>query len=77
MEFGICNLSLIPLRINPNHDSEMISQLFYGETFSIIDSKNDWFKISLSWDGYKGWINKKQLKKIGEVDFEKLYKERK
>ena len=72
MEFGICNLSLIPLRINPNHDSEMISQLFYGETFSIIDSKNDWFKISLSWDGYKGWINKKQLKKIGEVDFEKL-----
>ena len=33
--FAICNLSSIPLRIEPNDRSEIVSQVLFGEHFEI------------------------------------------
>jgi hypothetical protein len=30
MQYGICNLSIIPLRIEPNDTTEMVSQVLFG-----------------------------------------------
>ena len=59
--FGICQLTLIPIRKEPAEPSEMVSQLLYGETFEIIGSKGSWSHIRTHFDDYKGWITTKML----------------
>ncbi|MFN6091088.1 MAG: SH3 domain-containing protein, partial [Bacteroidota bacterium] len=45
MAYGICNLSIVPIRTEPAHRSEQASQLLFGETFTITDQQNEWVKI--------------------------------
>ena len=73
--FGICNLSNIPLRIEPNDRSEIVSQVLFGEHFSIIEQVAKWSKIKLQYDDYEGWIDNKQFKNITEDQFEMLSKD--
>ena len=47
MRFGICNLSIVPIRSESSDKSEQISQIIYGEVFSILEEKTKWSKISL------------------------------
>lgn len=66
MHYGICNLSIIPLRIEPNDTSEMVSQLLFGEHFKILEIRKNWSKIRVSFDNYEGWIDNKQYEEISE-----------
>ena len=68
--FGICNLSLIPLRVEPRDTSEMASQVLFGEIFEILDQKKQWTKIKLNFDNYEGWIDTKQFQEISKEHFE-------
>lgn len=38
----------------------MVSQLLFGETYTILDEVEEWIYISCSFDSYRGWISKKQ-----------------
>jgi gamma-D-glutamyl-L-lysine dipeptidyl-peptidase len=69
MLYGICNLSVIPLRIDPNNSSEMISQLLFGEHFKIIEQRKNWSKIRLAFDNYEGWVDNKQFEQITEETY--------
>ena len=43
---GISNSAYIPLRKEASHDSEMISQLLFGEIFDIIEGKpSSWTRV--------------------------------
>ena len=66
MHYGICNLSIVPLRIEPNDSSEMISQLLFGEHFKILEIRKKWSKIRVTFDNYEGWIDNKQFEEITE-----------
>ena len=46
------------LRRKNKNDSEIVSQILYGEKFKIIKKTNRWFKIKNSYDGYIGYIKK-------------------
>jgi len=72
MEYGICNLSVIPLREKASHKSEMVTQLLFGETYSIIQNYNDWLQIKCDHDQYYGWINRKQHTDISSIQHDKL-----
>lgn len=72
MSYGICNLSIIPLRAEPDDKSEMVSQLLFGEHFIITETKKNWNKIQLAFDGYEGWIDAKQFVLINKSDYQKL-----
>ncbi len=74
MKFGICNLSVIPLRLNPSDTSEMVSQVLFGEHFTILERQKYWSRISLAFDNYEGWIDNKQYETIKENVFFKLNK---
>ena len=69
MRYGICNLSIVPLRIEPNDSSEMVSQLLFGEHFKIIEKRKKWSKIRIAFDNYEGWIDYKQYEEITEDTF--------
>lgn len=57
MQYGICNLTLVPMRAEPSHKSEMINQMLFGEIYTVNESYNTWYNISLQHDGYNGWIS--------------------
>lgn len=60
LTYGICHSSLAPLRAEPSHSSEMVSQILFGERFSIKhfdDASHRWVFIENAWDSYTGWIN--------------------
>jgi len=61
MKYGICHLSIVPMRANPEDSAELVSQLLYGEIFKIIESRKKWIKIRCSTDDYSGWIDRKQF----------------
>ncbi|MBD3749642.1 MAG: C40 family peptidase [Sphingobacteriales bacterium] len=63
---GICQLSVIPIRANPEHRSEMVSQLIFGDTFEILAQENQWLKIKNRDDDYEGWVNESQVSEINE-----------
>jgi gamma-D-glutamyl-L-lysine dipeptidyl-peptidase len=63
---GINNFTIIPIRKEPSDTSEMVSQIIFGETFEILEVYENWALIELHYDGYRGWIDKKQIKYIDE-----------
>ena len=61
MEYGICNLAIVPLRAGATHRSEMVSQVLFGETFEVLERAGEWARVITSFDGYEGWINHLQF----------------
>lgn len=70
MQYGICNLSIIPLKSEPSDSSEMISQVLYGEVFKILDKNSKWSRIRLEFDSFEGWVDTKQYLEIEEKTFQ-------
>jgi hypothetical protein len=73
--FGICNLANIPLRIEPSDRSELVSQVLFGEHFTVLEKNQKWSKIHLFFDDYEGWVDNKQFAEITEEQFEQLSKD--
>jgi gamma-D-glutamyl-L-lysine dipeptidyl-peptidase len=70
--YGICNLAIIPLRIDPSDKSEIVSQVLFGEQFEVLEIQKQWSKIKLTFDAYEGWIDSKQFQKISESEYNNL-----
>jgi hypothetical protein len=64
MQYGICNLSIVPLRFEATDTSELVSQVLYGDFFKVIEHRKSWSKIRLAFDKYEGWIDNKQYLEI-------------
>lgn len=75
MQYGICNLSIVPLRNEPMDTSELVSQVLYGDLFKILEQRKNWSKIRLAFDKYEGWIDNKQLLEITEEQYAHLQEE--
>ncbi|MBU2949278.1 C40 family peptidase [Tamlana agarivorans] len=75
MQYGICNLSIVPLRNEPSDPSELVSQVLYGEIFKIIEQRKKWSKIRLAFDSYEGWIDNKQYIEISEENYKTIDRE--
>ena len=69
MQYGICNLSIVPLRKESSNSSELLSQVLYGEVFKVLEQQKKWSKIRLAFDNYEGWIDNIQYKEISEEQF--------
>ncbi len=74
MKYAACQVSIAPLRAQPSDKSEMVSQLLFGETVEIQESKDSWRMVVCAWDGYTGWVDVKQLKILTPSEFD-LYAE--
>ena len=72
MNYGLCNLNIVPLRIEDSDCSEMVSQVLYGDLFEVLELSEQWCKVRLVDDQYEGWIDSKQYKKISPSEFQEL-----
>lgn len=69
MPYGICHLSVIPVRAQADNSSEMLTQLLYGEHFKIIESRKYWSKVRIVNDLSEGWVEKQQFLPIDKAQF--------
>ncbi len=65
MDLFICTNVFIPLRAAPSHRSEMVSQIIFGERFSIIENSGTWIRVETLFDSYTAWIDSSQGGYIG------------
>jgi hypothetical protein len=72
MEYGICNLAVVPLRAEPSDRSEMVSQVLFGEAFEILEWKDKWVQIITALDSYTGWIDRLQVVMLGHLAYKRL-----
>lgn len=72
MNYGVCNISIVPLRAQTSDTSEMVSQVLYGEHFKILEIRKKWSRIRLSFDKYEGWIDNKQYIEISKNEYDQL-----
>lgn len=76
MNFAFCHLSVVPLRSSPSNKSEQLSQLLFGETVELLETKGlQWSKVRCTWDNCIGWALSKQLTPI-TINESKLFEER-
>ena len=66
--YGICTNTLIAIRKEPSEQTEMVTQLLFGETYSIIETQEKWVKITSLIDNYEGWIDAKLVTKVSETE---------
>ncbi|MDB2606251.1 C40 family peptidase [Zobellia sp.] len=66
MQYGICPLSIVPVRLNTDETSEMVSQLVYGEHFKVLERRKAWSRIRVAFDKFEGWVSNHQMTLISE-----------
>lgn len=74
MEYGICHLSIVPVRFLPDDKGEMVTQLLYGEHVKILERRKAWSRIRISFDGSEGWISNIQITVIDKEGFDHIEK---
>jgi len=57
------NFSVINLHKRPSVKSEIVTQMIYGDSFSISKKSKKWLKIKIKEDNYKGYIRNKKYSK--------------
>lgn len=48
----------VPIMREPDHSSQMVSQLLFGEEFNLLERSSNWLSVSLDFDGTEGWVMK-------------------
>ena len=71
---GICRLGVVPVRVSSSDQSEMVSQLIFGDHYTInkISEDGKWINITIEFDQYEGWIDAKQHTEISDAYFNHL-----
>ena len=72
MQYGICNLGIVPMRFEPSDKSELVSQVLYGEIFKVLERRKKWSRIRIAYDKYEGWIDNKQYFEISEEQYKSI-----
>lgn len=61
MRFVASIVAVCPLRKEPDHRSEMTSQLLLGEFAEMLEEQKEFVQIKCLYDGYIGWCQRVQL----------------
>ena len=73
MKNNFFNKPVENIYLKPFSNSEITSQIIYGEKFKILSKKKGWLKIKTQYDNYTGYIKKdKFLRKFRPTN--KVYK---
>lgn len=74
LEFGVCRLSVVPVRGEPSDRSEQVTQLLFGDHYQVLEwhKEKKWCRISIHFDQYEGWIDAKQHHAINQDYFDYL-----
>ena len=61
MKNKFLNISVTNIYSKPSLNSEVTSQILYGEKFKVLSKKRNWVKIKTSFDNYIGFIKENKF----------------
>lgn len=64
MSYGICLLNAVPGRSEPRSTSELVTQILFGQLYTLCATEKDWHQVELQRDQYKCWIHQSQHQSI-------------
>lgn len=72
LTYAFCHVSQAPVRSEPSHKAEMVTELLFGERVEILEiNDKDWAKVRVEWDGYEGWCKFGQLYVVPYKEYKK------
>lgn len=72
MKFGFTKWSIVPVRAESREQSEMVTQLLFGDIFTVLKERKNWIYIQIEADQYEGWIDEKLFFEISADLFEQI-----
>ncbi len=76
LEYGVCRLSVVPIRSDPKHAAEQVTQLLFGDHYEVLEMTPDrhWANIRIYADQSEGWMDGRQHHAISEEYFQQINK---
>ena len=74
MQFGICALSIVPVKLDADDAAEVVSQLLYGEHYKILEARKSWSRIRSAFDKSEGWVLNTQITEITKEEYDGIGK---
>ncbi|MFW5706663.1 MAG: NlpC/P60 family protein [Bacteroidota bacterium] len=75
MDCGICLISVAPLRALPDDRSEQVTQMLFGDLFTVLEKKEKWLLVQLVADSYQGWVSSGQVTPLAPDEMDLLLKQ--
>lgn len=74
IDFGVCRLSLVSVRKDPADQAEQVSQLLFGDHYTVLEQTENrkWIRIRIHFDQYEGWIDARQHQAIAQEYFDHI-----
>jgi len=72
IQYGISEISIIPVRKEPSEKSEQVTQILFGETYEILEEQLKWSYVKLTFDKYEGWIDNKMITPLDPKSFNEM-----
>ncbi len=72
MTYGICLLSVVPVRNHPDDEGVLFTQLLYGDHFKVKEQRKKWSRIQISHDTAEGWVRNHQIQWIDETIYNQI-----
>ena len=66
-----CKVSISPVRKESKDQSEMVTQLLFGELITVLQVNEPWAEIKILGDGYKGFIDFKHFGRLTEKELKR------
>ena len=70
--YGIILLGAVAGRAEASDKAEMVTQLVFGEPYTILEEAEKWIKVRSQVDEYSCWIDRKQHNELSENELENL-----
>lgn len=68
MRRGISYQGFLAVRKEPSNQAEMVSQVLFGESFTIEDAVGTWLGVKMDYEGSEGWIHESGVQYTEEAE---------
>lgn len=65
-EVGVVTRNVVPVRAEPDSDSEQVTQALLGQPVTAEAGQSDWLYVQ-TWDTYRGWIPSNAVRFLPEI----------
>lgn len=71
--WGITNLSVINIRMDPDYDAESGTQTLLGTVLRVLEARDGWLRVKTP-EGYLAWVTEGSVKRVTEAEAQEWIK---
>ncbi|MDD4820305.1 MAG: SH3 domain-containing protein, partial [Flavobacteriales bacterium] len=75
MKYAINHLSIVSVHTEPNDESQICTEVLFGEFFKVLERRAAWSRIRLFDDKSEGWVLNNQYTEISAEQYDALRKD--